>query len=121
MTDTATEPDIHPTSAETALTNAERLRRYRKRNAQRNGCDRNGRNDRNALTVTSPVTPSDGVMVLCPAQSKITIEFDEHGNALLRQSEWPDDDDVIMIQRDNIPDFIDRLTDALGIPSFGRP
>jgi len=59
--------------------------------------------------------------VLCAEQSKITVEFDEHGNALLRQSEWPEDDDVILIRRDNIPDFIDRLTDALGIPSFGRP
>jgi hypothetical protein len=63
----------------------------------------------------------DGVTVLCAEQSKITIEFDEHGNALLRQSEWPDDDDVILIRRENIPDFIDRLTDAFGIPSFGRP
>jgi len=121
MTDTTTESDTHPTSAETALTNAERQRRYRQRNAKRNGHDRNGHNERNALIVTSPVTTSDGVMVLCPQQSKITIEFDEHGNAILRQSEWPDDDDVILIQRDNIPDFIDKLTDALGIPSFGRP
>ncbi len=111
-TDATAEMEFHPKSTGTASTNAERQRRYRQRNA---------RNARNALTVTSPVTPSDGVMVLCPAQSKITIEFDEHGNALLRQREWPDDDDVIMIQRDNIPDFIDRLTDALGIPSFGRP
>jgi len=119
MTDTTIEPDIHPTSAETALTNAERQRRYRQRKAKRNACDCHERND-NALTIMSPVTAGDGVMVLCPAQSKITIEFDEDGNAVLRQSEWPDDDDVILIRRDNIPDFIDRLTDALGIPSFGR-
>jgi hypothetical protein len=102
--------------------NAARQRRYRERNAQRNernADDRNERNGRNALTVTSPVTP---VTVLCPAQSKITIEFDEQGNAILRQSGWFEDDDaVIRIERDNIPEFIDRLTDALGIPTLGGP
>jgi hypothetical protein len=63
----------------------------------------------------------EGVTVLCAEQSKITIEFDEEGNAILRQSEWPDDDAVILIRRDNIDTFIDKLTDALGIPTFGRP
>ena len=103
------------------LTPAERQRRYRQRNAQRNVRDRH--NEPNALTVTSFVTSpsSDDAMVLLPDQAKITFEFDEQGNAILRQSRWPDDDDVILIQRDNIPDFIDRLTDALGISLFGRP
>jgi hypothetical protein len=95
-------------------TAAERQRRYRQRKSTDRDCDRD---DRNA----SPVTVTTDVTVLCAEQSKITIEFDEEGNAILRQMEWPDDDEVILIRRENIPDFIDKLTDALGIPSFGRP
>jgi hypothetical protein len=116
MTDTTTEPGLNLPAVTKDPTAALRQRRYRQRKSVNNRhCDRD---DRNAPPVT---VSSDGVTVLCAEQSKITIEFDEHGNALLRQSEWPDDDDVILIRRDNIPDFIDRLTDALGIPSFGRP
>jgi hypothetical protein len=114
MTDTATEPGLNLPASTKDPTAAERQRRYRQRKSANRDCDRD---DRNA----SPVTVSDGVTVLCAEQSKITIEFDEEGNALIRQSEWPDDDDVILIRRENISDFIDRLTDALGIPSFGRP
>ena|SRR6266851_7122811 len=115
MTHTDTEPGVNlvPASPK-ALTNAQRQCRYRERHSK----EEKSNEPRNE---TSPIMPSDGVTVLCAEQSKITIEFDEHGNALLRQSEWPDDDDVILIRRDNIPDFIDRLTDALGIPTFGRP
>lgn len=107
MTDTVTDTGLALEPPAKDPTAAERQRRYR----QRKSVTRNA----------PPVTASDGVTVLCAEQSKITVEFDEHGNALLRQSEWPEDDDVILIRRDNIPDFIDRLTDALGIPSFGRP
>jgi hypothetical protein len=65
---------------------------------------------------------SDGatVLCLCPSQDRIEITFDD-GDAILTQSRWPDEDDVILIRRENIPDFIDRLTDALGVPSCGRP
>jgi hypothetical protein len=138
MTDTAIEPDIHPTSAdlaalsaksvEGALTNAERQRCYRQRNAKRNACDcheRNERNDRNALTVTAPVTrnvtSAGDVMVLCDRQDKIEITFNDDGDAIITQSSWPDEDHIIIVSHDNIETFIDKLTDALGIPSFGRP
>ncbi len=125
MTDTAIEPDIHPTSAETALTNAERQRRYRQRNAKRNACDCHERNERNALTVTLPVTrnvtSAGDVMVLCASQDKIEITFNDDGDAVITQSRWPDEDQVIIVSHDNIETFIDKLTDALGIPSFGRP
>ncbi|MBR1246151.1 hypothetical protein JQ609_04305 [Bradyrhizobium sp. AUGA SZCCT0169] len=62
----------------------------------------------------------EGVTVLCPRQLEITVHFNEDADAVLRQANWPDDDDTIIIRRDNVPDFIDRLTDALGIPSIGR-
>jgi hypothetical protein len=124
MTDTTIEPAVHPSSAETALTNAERQRRYRQRNTKRNACDRNDRNDRNALTVTPAITSrvtSGGVMVLCASQDKIEITFDDDGDAIITQTRWPDEDQMIIVSRDNIPVFIDKLTDALGIPSLGRP
>jgi hypothetical protein len=73
MTDTAVEPAIHSTPAETALTNAERQRRYRQRKAKRNACDCHERNDRNALTVMPPVTSrvtGGDVMVLCASQDR---------------------------------------------------
>jgi hypothetical protein len=123
MTDTATEPGLNLPAVTKDPTAAERQRRYRQRKSVTNGhqtshCDARDRDERNAQPVT---LSSDGVTVLCAEQSKITIEFDEEGNAILRQSDWQEDDAVILIRRENIPDFIDRMTDALGIPSFGRP
>jgi hypothetical protein len=73
------------------------------------------RNDCNALVTR------DGATLLCASQDKIEITFDDEGNASITQSCWPDEDQTILISRDNIDDFIDRLTDALGIPTFGRP
>jgi hypothetical protein len=63
----------------------------------------------------------DRATLLCAPQDKIEITFDDEGNASITQSCWPDEDQTIHISRDNIDDFIDRLTDALGIPTFGRP
>lgn len=59
--------------------------------------------------------------LLCPAQDEISLEFNEEGDLLLVQKHWPDDDDVIRIAAGNIAEFIDRLTDAIGIPTFGGP
>jgi hypothetical protein len=70
--------------------------------------------------VTSPVTDGE-VMVLCASQEKIEITFNDEGDAIITQTRWPDEDQMIIVSRDNIPVFIDKLTDALGIPSFGRP
>jgi len=125
MTGTITEEvEFHPNSTGTA-TNAERQRRYRQRKAERNACDCHERNDRNALTVTPAVTrnatSAGDVMVLCDRQDKIEITFNDDGDAILTQTSWPDEDAIIIVSRDNIPVFIDRLTDAFGIPSFGRP
>jgi hypothetical protein len=122
MTDTITaELEFHRNSTGTASTNAERQRRYRQRKAKRNACDCH---ERNALTVTSPVTsriPGGDVMVLCASQDKIEIFFDEDGDAIITQKRWPDEDQIIIVSHDNIETFIDKLTDAFGIPSFGRP
>jgi hypothetical protein len=67
------------------------------------------------------VQATPGVTVLCAQQDEIEIAFNKDGDAILTQKSWPDEDAVIIISRENIDVFIDRLTDALGIPSFGRP
>jgi hypothetical protein len=67
-----------------------------------------------------PVT-RDGATVLCASQDRIDIAFSDEGDAIITQSRWPDEDQTILISRVNIPEFIDRLTDALGIPAFGGP
>jgi hypothetical protein len=58
--------------------------------------------------------------VVCAKQNQIEISFDERGNAELRQTCWPDEDQTIHISRDNIQTFLDALCDALGILSV-RP
>jgi hypothetical protein len=40
------------------------------------------------------------------------------GGLILRQSDWPNEDGVIVIARDYLWMFIDRLTDAMGVPSI---
>jgi hypothetical protein len=117
---TTIEPSIEVTPA-APLSPAERQRRYRQRNAQRNVHDRNGHNEPNALTVTSRVATRDFGIVLCASQDKIEITFDDDGDAVITQTRWPDEEQTIIISGDNIETFIDRLTDALGIPGVGRP
>jgi hypothetical protein len=51
----------------------------------------------------------------------VTLAFNDAGGLVLRQSSWPDEDHTIIIERDNIDSFIDSLTDALGVPSVGKP
>ena len=71
---------------------------------------------------TNDAPESDGgPTLLCASQDKITIAFDDEGNAAITQTRWPDEDQTIIVSRDNIEHFIDRLTDALGIPSIGGP
>jgi hypothetical protein len=55
--------------------------------------------------------------VLLPAQGEIKIGWNEDGDMILRQSDWPNEDAVIIVARDYLDMFIDRLTDAMGIPS----
>ena len=106
------------TTTGAALTPAERQRRYRQRNAtvtQRN----ESVTTQNALTVTSPVTLRRATL-LCAQQDKIEIAFNDDGDAVITQTCWPDDDQIIIVSHDNIGTFIDNLTDAFGISSYGR-
>jgi hypothetical protein len=52
-------------------------------------------------------------------QSEITIAHDETlGEWIIRQKNWPDDDDEIRIIDERMSGFIDNLTREIGIPSF---
>lgn len=73
-------------------------------------------NDNETLATAADTTPPKGELLLA-AQSQITAERDEHGNLILRQPNWPDDDSVIVIHADYADQFIDRLTDIMGIAS----
>jgi hypothetical protein len=59
--------------------------------------------------------------MLCASQDQIDVTFDNDGDLILTQTRWPDEDQTIIVSRDNIDVFIDKLTDAVGIPCFGRP
>jgi hypothetical protein len=47
--------------------------------------------------------------------------FNADGPLVIRQRRWPDDDAIIVIAESSLDIFLDKLTDACGIPSFGRP
>jgi hypothetical protein len=57
--------------------------------------------------------------ILCAQQGEIRIEFDDDGNALILQRNWPDEDSAINISRDNCQTFLDAVCDAFGVPTFG--
>jgi hypothetical protein len=121
MIDATTEPGLNlgPTS-KSVLSSAERQRRYRERKSVTKRSETLQAVTRNALTITSRVTDGN-VTVLCARQDKIDIAFNDEGDAIITQTNWPDEDQIIIVSRENIGTFIDNLTDALGIPSFGRP
>ena len=57
--------------------------------------------------------------ILCAQQGEIRIEFDDQGNASIIQRNWPDEDSVIHISRDNTQTFLDGVCDAFGVPTAG--
>ncbi|MDO8879149.1 MAG: hypothetical protein Q8M24_14750 [Pseudolabrys sp.] len=61
--------------------------------------------------------------VVVPEQMRTAAYFNEEGDFVIRQERaWnQEEDSLIFIAKANIDSFIDRLTDALGIPSFGGP
>jgi hypothetical protein len=74
----------------------------------------------NAVMASQSVTcdtSEPATTVLLPAQGEIKIGWNEDGDMILRQSDWPNEDAVIIIARDYLWMFIDRLTDAMGVPS----
>jgi hypothetical protein len=63
--------------------------------------------------------PTPAPRILCAQQGEIRIEFDDGGNASIIQRNWPDEDSVIRISRDNIQTFLDGVCDVFGVPMLG--
>jgi len=62
-----------------------------------------------------------GEHVIIEEQPAIAVYFNAKDGLVIRQHQWPDDDTTIIINKDQIDVFLDKLTDACGIPSMGRP
>jgi hypothetical protein len=56
--------------------------------------------------------------IVLESQERTAIYFNGSGGLVVRQYRWPDDDVYIVICKNNIPEFLDKLTDACGIGSF---
>jgi hypothetical protein len=63
--------------------------------------------------------PTPAPKILCAEQNEIRIEFDDDGNASIIQTNWPDEESVIRVSRDNIQTFLDGVCNAFGVPTFG--
>lgn len=61
--------------------------------------------------------------IVVPEQLRTAAYFNEDGDFVIRQEKtWDrEEDSLIFIAKANIDSFIDKLTDALGIPSMGGP
>jgi hypothetical protein len=61
--------------------------------------------------------------IILRKQLPIAVYFNKQNELVIRQQsdDWPDDDVFIVIAPQNIGDFVDKLTDIIGIPSVGKP
>jgi hypothetical protein len=138
-----TEPSLDfSRSAKAPLSNAERQRRYRERHSDpdlkgevnppdilgeattpRNESEEisNDADGEPASDASSNLQASLEATVLCAQQDEVRIAFNDDGDAILTQRNWPEEDSVIIISRENLDTFLDKLCDVLGIPSFGGP
>jgi hypothetical protein len=57
----------------------------------------------------------DGSIIL-HEQPATAVYFNKRGELVIRQRRWPDDDTFIYIAESSIADFLDKLTDACGVP-----
>jgi hypothetical protein len=97
--------------SKSALSGAERQRRYRKRHRNVTPTDRN-------------VTPKDGddvpdsdgqAEVILKRQDETSIYIDAEGSLVIEQQRWPDDQcDVIVIAEQCTQAFLDSICDKLG-------
>jgi hypothetical protein len=56
--------------------------------------------------------------IVLASQEQTAIYFNQSGGLVVRQYRWPDDDVFIVVSKNNIPEFLNKLTDACGIVSF---
>jgi hypothetical protein len=63
----------------------------------------------------------DRECVVLPEQPQTAVYWNTQDELVIRQRRWPDDDPCIFVSRASVAEFIDRLTDICGVPSFGGP
>lgn len=62
-----------------------------------------------------------GTICLMPAQMEVNIRHADGGWYLTQEDPFDTEEDVIFIPDSAMMDFVDRLTDVIGIPSMGKP
>jgi hypothetical protein len=64
---------------------------------------------------------NDESSIVLRAQAETAIYRNPVGDLVIRQRNWPDEDSFVVITANCEAQFIDQLTDMMGIPSFGGP
>jgi hypothetical protein len=66
---------------------------------------------------------ADEENIVLPEQRATAVYFNKAGELIIRQqAAWDDDgDSFIFVSKRFQDEFIDKLTDAMGIPTLGRP
>jgi hypothetical protein len=64
---------------------------------------------------------NDPECVVLVEQRRTAVYWNPKGELVIRQQCWPDEDALIFISPDSVDEFIDKLTDKIGIPSIGKP
>src|SRR5208283_1701312 len=72
---------------------------------------------RDAVTPVTPVT-TEGETIIVAEQQQISVYYNDAGDLVLKQADWPNEDSFIVVARGNIFEFIDALTDVAGVPSL---
>jgi hypothetical protein len=63
---------------------------------------------------------SDPRLTTIEEQPQTAIYINASGSLVIRQCRYPDDDAIVIITRGALDDFLEKVTDVGGIPSFGR-
>jgi hypothetical protein len=74
------------------------------------------------LARQSPAQSADvplGSGTLPDVEQAVAISRDARGNLILRQQSWHDHETLISVSQASVAQFVNRLTDAVGIPPVG--
>jgi hypothetical protein len=64
---------------------------------------------------------NDESSIVLRAQAETAIYRNPVGDLVIRQRNWPDEDSFVVIAANCEAQFIDQLTDMMGIPTLGGP
>jgi hypothetical protein len=59
--------------------------------------------------------------IILREQPSTAVYFNKEGTLVIRQRRWPDEDTFVYIAETSIGEFLDKITDVCGVPSFGGP